>query len=48
MNYCPTDRITFRPEVRYDWFVGTGTALPFNDGTKDEQFTAAMDVIWNY
>jgi hypothetical protein len=48
MNYRPTDRITFRPEVRYDWFVGTGTALPFNDGTKDEQFTAAMDVIWNY
>ena len=34
--------LVIRPEVRYDW-ASSGT--PFDAGTKDHQFTAAIDVI---
>ena len=38
-TYCPN--LTIRPEVRWDWYDGVG--LPYDDGTKDDQFTAAVD-----
>ena len=44
LNWTPADNIIFRPEVRWDWFNGTG--LPYDGGTKDEQFTGAFDAIF--
>jgi len=44
LNWTPNHNLIFRPEVRWDWFSGTG--LPLNDGTKDNQFTAAFDLIF--
>lgn len=42
-NWIPSANITVRPEVRWDWFDGNG--LPYDEGTKDNQFTAAIDAI---
>ena len=46
VNWKPYCNLTFRPEVRYDWFDGTG--LPFNDGTDSQQFLVGMDAIWQF
>jgi hypothetical protein len=43
-NWTPRERITVRPEARWDWSDGT-TAAIFGDGMKDSQFTAAIDAI---
>jgi hypothetical protein len=43
VNWIPTNNLRIRPEIRYDWFDGTG--LPFDDASDDDQFTAAMDAI---
>jgi hypothetical protein len=43
LNWTPTNNFRVRPEVRWDWFDGTG--LPYDDGTKDEQFLGAVDMI---
>jgi hypothetical protein len=42
-NWRPNPNVVIRPELRYDWFDGTGT--PYNDGTRDHQLTAAVDAI---
>ena len=47
LNWIPTHNLSVRPEVRWDWFEGDGS-LPYDDGTKDNQFTAAFDVIYLY
>jgi len=44
MNWILASDFMIRPEVRWDWFDGAG-GHPFDNGTKDEQFTGAFDAI---
>ena len=44
MNWQITDDFMIRPELRWDWFDGTG-GRPFDNGTKDSQFTGAFDAV---
>jgi len=46
LNWKPGNNLTVRPELRYDWFEGTG--LPYDDATKDDMFTAGLDayLLW--
>ncbi len=46
LNWLPTNNLVVRPEVRWDWYDGTG--LPFDDGTKDNQFVGAVDMILHW
>ncbi len=46
VNWTPTKNLTVRPELRWDRFDGTG--LPYDDGTKTDQFMLAADVIWRF
>ena len=41
VNYTPHPNITFRPEVRYDWFSGNGR--PFNDGNSNNQVLVGIN-----
>lgn len=43
LNWTPSSNLIVRPEARWDWYEGVGT--PFDAGTKDNQFTAAIDAI---
>ena len=43
LRWTPCSNLTVRPEVRWDWYDGVG--LPFDDGAKDDQFSAAVDAI---
>ena len=47
INWKPHCNVVVRPEVRYDWFAGTYRpgGLPFDNNTKDEQFSLGFDVI---
>lgn len=45
VNYAPTNYLTFRPELRADWFDGPDVTQPFDDGTDDSQFMFGLDVI---
>ncbi|NQU24251.1 MAG: porin [Candidatus Nealsonbacteria bacterium] len=50
LNWKPKANITFRPEVRWDWYDGPANAagpypLPYDNGTSSSQFTLAADVI---
>jgi hypothetical protein len=45
-NWTPMPNLMIRPEVRYDWFDGTG--VPYDDGNKDSQFTLGMDAILRF
>ncbi len=44
LNWTPCSNLMVRPEIRWDWYEGAGP-MPFDDGTKNEQFTAAVDAI---
>ena len=46
VNWRAFDDVMVRPEIRWDWFDGTG--LPFNDGADDDQFLVGMDAIWRF
>jgi len=51
LNWRPRPNLLFRPEVRWDWYDGTrnvGGELPFDDGTRDDQFTFAVDMVLTY
>ncbi len=56
LNWRPQANITFRPEVRYDWYDGGSggygmsrqTGLPFNDGRSASQFLTAADLIFTF
>ncbi len=52
LNWRPCPNMVIRPELRYDWYAGrpsfVDATLPYNDGTKDSQFTAAIDMIITY
>lgn len=43
MNWKPCSNVTIRPEARWDWFDGVGN--PYADGQRNDQFTAAFDMI---
>lgn len=47
LNWRPFERLMIRPELRYDWYDSSvvGGDMPFNDGTKDEQFLLGCDAI---
>ena len=47
VNWKPHANLIVRPEVRYDWFAGTYNpgGLPFDNNTKDDQFSLGFDVI---
>jgi hypothetical protein len=44
LRWTRNPNLTIRPEIRWDWYDGVG--LPYDDGTKDDQFTAAFDAIF--
>ncbi|MHB8902975.1 MAG: porin [Thermoguttaceae bacterium] len=50
INWKPQANFIVRPEVRYDWFSGNAVAggLPFDNHTKDDQFSIGFDVIVLY
>jgi hypothetical protein len=37
--------MTFRPEIRADWYDGSGPRLPFDDGLSDNQLMLGFDAI---
>ena len=43
LRWTRDTNIIVRPEIRWDWYDGMD--LPFDDGTQDDQFTAAVDAI---
>lgn len=47
LSWRPHPNLLIRPELRWDWYDGlAGTpALPYDDGNRDDQFTAAFDAI---
>jgi hypothetical protein len=45
LNWTPTYNLTIRPEIRADWYDGSSTPEPFDDGTADNQFMVGMDAI---
>ena len=50
LNWKPHPNVVFRPEVRYDWFAGTYQpgGLPFDNNTKDDQFSVGFDAIFQF
>jgi hypothetical protein len=44
LNWTPNPNFRLRPELRWDWFGGSGPHL-FDDNTKNSQFTIACDGI---
>ena len=47
LNYTYNANLRVRPEVRWDWYGGSGTPL-FDDNTKNSQFTVAVDAILQF
>jgi hypothetical protein len=47
LNYSPIPNLIVRPEVRWD-FANDTVVAPFNDGTRNNQFMAGIDVILRY
>lgn len=50
LNYKPNANTIIRPEIRGDWFDATdaGATLPFDNNTRDKQFSAAVDFIFTF
>ena len=51
LNWKANPNLTFRPELRYDWYDGTTNlqgVLPFNNGNSSTQLTLAADVILTF
>jgi hypothetical protein len=51
VNYKPNANWLIRPELRYDWYDGPDNALgnqPYDNGSDDDQFLAAFDVITTF
>jgi hypothetical protein len=46
LHFRPNPNLTFRPELRWDWF--DGERLPYDDGTADDFFTFGMDAVFAY
>ena len=45
LNWSPTTNLTFRPEIRADWFNGDQVRQPYDDGDDDSQVLLGMDAI---
>ncbi len=48
LNWRPHANVVLRPEVRWDWYGGSGDVagnLPFGDGARSDQFTFATDLV---
>jgi hypothetical protein len=48
LKWLPHPNLIVRPEVRWDWYdgeLGPNDTLPFDGGTRDNQFTMAVDAI---
>ncbi len=51
LNYKPKANLSLRPEVRWDWYDGTGNSnglQPFGAGTSSHQTTFAADVVLTF
>jgi hypothetical protein len=52
LNFTPCNCLTFRPEVRYDWFNPSsrtiGSQNPFDDNTSKNQILYGIDAILHY
>ena len=50
LHYKPTDRITFRPEIRWDCTSGDPIrqALVFDNNTRSSQFSGGFDFIYSF
>jgi hypothetical protein len=51
VNYKPNANWLIRPELRYDWYNGPNNGngdQPFDNGSDDDQFLAAFDVITTF
>jgi hypothetical protein len=52
LNYAPSEHVTIRPEVRYDWFSADsrsfGSQNPFDDDTRKEQILYGVDAVLHY
>jgi hypothetical protein len=46
INWQGTKSFVVRPEMRYDWFTGSGN--PFNDNKSTDQFVTGLDAIWMF
>jgi hypothetical protein len=46
LNWMPHPNVIVRPELRWDWFEGSG--MPYDAGERDDQFLWACDVILTY
>lgn len=45
ITFRPWEKLRIRPEFRYDW---AGRTRPYNDDTKRNQTTLAVDCIWDF
>ena len=48
LNWRPRPNITIRNEARWDWYRGMAGVMPYANGTRTNQFTAAVDAIITY
>jgi hypothetical protein len=51
LNYRPHPNVVLRPEVRWDWYDGLPNGaqqLPFDNYTRKDQFTFAIDLITTF
>lgn len=46
LNWRRCERMTLRPEVRWDWSGGAGN--PFDNGTEDNFFTYAINALYEF
>jgi hypothetical protein len=47
-NYLPHPNILLRPEIRSDWFGGSQSRKPFQDGQSDHQLMLGFDAILRF
>ncbi|WP_327194450.1 hypothetical protein [Pseudomonas syringae] len=40
--------LSLRPEIRYDWFTGSGDDNPFGNGRDRKQATATVQVLYYF
>ncbi|HEY2883202.1 MAG TPA: porin [Pirellulales bacterium] len=55
LNYKPNGNLAIRPEIRWDWYDGQNNqnqnvpvTLPFDAGTRSNQFTYAVDLVYQF
>jgi hypothetical protein len=55
LNYKPNGNFAIRPEVRWDWYEGlnnqnqaVAASLPYDAGTRSNQFTFGLDLIYQF